>query len=75
MARRQSSRPQRRCFCRQVSEQLLRACPDCALQWLADHGATHEKISWPSRQTVHGVRGAVARADIEVRVRVPMHGA
>ena len=32
--------------------------------WLAEHGALYPKIEWPTRQTVGGVRGTTARADI-----------
>mmetsp|Transcript_34752 Transcript_34752/g.55712 ORF Transcript_34752/g.55712 Transcript_34752/m.55712 type:complete len:543 (+) Transcript_34752:854-2482(+) len=35
------------------------------LKWLHKHGAKIDKIEWPSRKTVSGVRGAVAKQDIK----------
>jgi protein-histidine N-methyltransferase len=43
-------------------------------EWLLSNGAKFEKIDWPSNETVSGIRGAVARDDIncnEVMVTIP----
>ena len=34
-------------------------------KWLLENGAQHDKILWPTRDTVGGVRGATALDDIE----------
>lgn len=34
-------------------------------RWLAENGAKHPKILWPSNDTESGIRGAIALGDIE----------
>jgi hypothetical protein len=44
-------------------------------KWLLDNGASYDKIIWPARETVGGVRGTVARDDIEsgeVMLSIPL---
>eukprot|EP01138_Halocafeteria_seosinensis_P001389 gb/GECG01001425.1/.p1 GENE.gb/GECG01001425.1/~~gb/GECG01001425.1/.p1 ORF type:complete len:450 (+),score=44.15 gb/GECG01001425.1/:1-1350(+) len=53
-----------------ISEETERAF----LDWFHAHGGRHPKIQYPSRETINGVRGAVAVEDIEseeVMITVP----
>lgn len=45
------------------------------LGWLRRHGAEIDSIDWPSSNTGSGIRGAVAKRDIEGGVRVKKHEA
>jgi hypothetical protein len=46
------------------TEGCTTADEDAFSAWLAENGATYPKIEWPTRETVGGVRGTTARADI-----------
>ena len=47
------------------TERVQKDIDDLFLKWLKDNGARFPKVIWPSRDTVGGVRGAVAIETIE----------
>ena len=47
------------------TERVQKDVDDMFLKWLKDNGARFPKVLWPSRDTVGGVRGAIAIETIE----------